>query len=556
MSRSVATCLTTLSLSTQVGIGNLSTMRLLDCTLRDGGYYNNWDFPTPLARRYVSGLSAAGIHTIELGFRTLEAEKYLGAFAHTTDNYLESLNLPCGPTYGVMVNAKELVSYHEGPAAAVDHIFANSTNSPVDLVRVATTLHEVTTLETSVRRLVELGYRIGLNLMQIHSLSPHDIEDFGSWATSVGAEVAYFADSFGVLNPSDIDPIVQALKRGFNGPLGCHLHDNRAMAMANTLAAVDAGVSWVDGTIRGMGRGPGNARTEYLAIELSKRGLLEIDLAPLMPVVEQDFAALHEEFKWGTNLHYMLSGTHAVHPTYVQRMLADPRFSPEQIVESIETLGIDGGSSFDLDQAAQDAVRSSGGAPGSWDASGWCKGRPVLILGPGDTIIHRREDLENFVEAHEVTVLNLNLRPIIRPELIDAYVVCNPSRARLDDVLVESNDRVVFAPTGIMGGLLDKFDVRDWGMSIKTGQFDTSGTECTIPTGLVAAYAIALATEGGASRILLAGLDGFTHGDPRQDVMSEVLRTAQSQPKTPSLASITPTTHPVRESSLYAPWST
>jgi 4-hydroxy 2-oxovalerate aldolase len=149
-----------------------------------------------------------------------------------------------------------------------------------------------------------------------------------------------------VLNPSDIGPIASALAEGFQGPIGCHLHDNRALAMANTLAAIDAGVTWVDGTIRGMGRGPGNARTEYLAVELTRRGLIDVDLTPLIPVVEEDFAALHREFEWGTNLHYMLSGTHGVHPTYVQRMIADPRFSPSQITDTIERLGAQGGSNF------------------------------------------------------------------------------------------------------------------------------------------------------------------------------------------------------------------
>jgi 4-hydroxy 2-oxovalerate aldolase len=76
-----------------------------------------------------------------------------------------------------------------------------------------------------------------------------------------------------------------------------------------------------------------------------------------------------------------------------------------------------------------------------------------------------------------------------------------------------------------------------------------------VPTGVVAGYAIALATVGGASKILLAGLDGFDHADPRQLSMSEMLTVAQSQPGTPTIVSLTPTTYPVIESSLYAPWS-
>ena len=530
-------------------------MRLLDCTLRDGGYYNRWDFPTDLVRRYVRGLTAAGIDTIELGFRTLDADGYLGPLAHTTDVYLAGLDLPDTATFGVMLNAKELVGLGAGPSAAIDRLFAPASDSPISLVRIAATQSEVVGLAPAVERLHELGYRTGVNLMQVHALSSDDLRNFGSWTRSVGAEVAYFADSFGVLNPSDIGPIASALAEGFQGPIGCHLHDNRALAMANTLAAIDAGATWVDGTIRGMGRGPGNARTEYLAVELTRRGLIDVDLTSLIPVVEEDFAALHREFEWGTNLHYMLSGTHRVHPTYVQRMIADPRFSPSQITDTIERLGAQGGSNFNLERAADDVMEVDGGSNGSWNASDWCAGHLVLIIGPGATVVDRRGDLEHLIRSSELIVINLNLRPLIDPELIDAYVACNPVRARLDRTEIASDDVRVIAPKVHLGDIIEGLCVDDWGMSVKAGQFEILGTGCVVPSGVVAGYAIALATAGGASKILLAGLDGFDHADPRQLSMSELLTIAQSQPRTPIIVSLTPTTYPVVESSLYAPWS-
>jgi len=531
-------------------------MRLLDCTLRDGGYYNRWDFPTELVRRYVRGLVRAGIDTIELGFRTLGADGYLGALAHTTDTYLLSLDLPDLTSFGVMLNAKELIGFNAAPSAAIDRLFGPASESPVELVRIAATRNEVQGVTSAVERLHELGYRTGVNLMQVHGLTSGDLAHFGSWAKSVGSEVAYFADSFGVLNPSDIGPIASALAEGFGGPIGCHLHDNRGLAMANTLAAIDAGVTWVDGTIRGMGRGPGNARTEYLAVELTRRGLLDLDLTPLVPVVEEDFAALHREFEWGTNLHYMLSGTHGVHPTYVQRMIADPRFTPAQIIKTVERLGVEGGSSFDLDRAADDFPETTDNSTGSWDASGWCRDRAVIIIGPGSTAASRRRDLEHAIRSSDAVVLNLNLRSLIDPELIDAYVACNPVRARLDRDAVASADTRVIAPAANMSEVLEGLSVDDWGMSVKSGQFEVAATGCVVPSGEVAGYAIALATVGGACKILLAGLDGFDHADPRQLSMTELLTAAQSHLGTPPLLSLTPTTYPIEESSLYAPWST
>jgi 4-hydroxy 2-oxovalerate aldolase len=151
-------------------------------------------------------------------------------------------------------------------------------------------------------------------------------------------------------------------------------------------------------------------------------------------------------------------------------------------------------------------------------------------------------------------VLNLNLRPLIDSELIDAYVACNPVRARLDRTEIASDDVRVIAPRSHMGDVVDGLSVDDWGMSVKSGQFEVSGTGCVVPSGVVAGYAIALATAGGASKVLLAGLDGFDHADPRQLSMCEMLTVAQSQPSTPTIVALTPTTYPVVESSLYAPW--
>ena len=83
-----------------------------------------------------------------------------------------------------------------------------------------------------------------------------------------------------------------ALGTGFGTNIGCHLHDNMSYALANTMQAIDAGAVIVDSTVQGMGRGPGNVRTEYVVMELAKRGLTEARVNPLVNLVENDFATM------------------------------------------------------------------------------------------------------------------------------------------------------------------------------------------------------------------------------------------------------------------------
>ena len=82
---------------------------ILDCTLRDGGYYGNWDFDRSTVKRYLAAMSIAKVDIIEIGFRFLPQKKFLGPFAYSADEYLNSLSLPTNIEVAVMVNARELI---------------------------------------------------------------------------------------------------------------------------------------------------------------------------------------------------------------------------------------------------------------------------------------------------------------------------------------------------------------------------------------------------------------------------------------------------------------
>ena len=131
--------------------------------------------------------------------------------------------------------------------------------------------------------LKNLGYKVCLNIMQISSMDSKAIaiasKNIFSWKC---IDVLYFADSFGNLEPESIESIISVMSSQWKGDLGIHTHDNLGLALSNTLRALDEGVTWLDSTVTGMGRGPGNARTEELAIELAAHRNKEIDVVPLL----------------------------------------------------------------------------------------------------------------------------------------------------------------------------------------------------------------------------------------------------------------------------------
>ena len=84
---------------------------ILDCTIRDGGYYNNWDFDFDLVKKYIKQINESKVDCIEIGYRSLNNDKYYGPFYYCSEVFLNSLNIPKDLSIAVMVNAKEIEHY-------------------------------------------------------------------------------------------------------------------------------------------------------------------------------------------------------------------------------------------------------------------------------------------------------------------------------------------------------------------------------------------------------------------------------------------------------------
>ena len=134
------------------------------------------------------------------------------------------------------------------------------------------------------------------------------------------------------MDPSQISNIVQNFRRYWKGPIGIHTHNNLGKAIMNSTAALSQGVTWLDSTVTGMGRGPGNAQTEYLLIETQKFRKGKLNILPLLKLIKKYFEPMKQKFKWGINSYYYLAGKYGIHPTYIQEMLSTHFDESELIV--------------------------------------------------------------------------------------------------------------------------------------------------------------------------------------------------------------------------------
>lgn len=528
----------------------------LDCTFRDGGYYNSWDFSDNLINKYLLAMSSIHVDVVEIGFRTLKNNGFKGATAYTTDSFLKTLKIPLGLHVSVMVNASELIS--DTPQQQILEILfpVLASDSLVDMVRIACHYHEFFTVLPAAEWLKSQGYLVGFNLMQVSERSIEELTALSLAASNSSIDVLYFADSLGNLQLNDIIRIVDALSSYWQKDIGIHAHDNLGMALQNSLFALTKKVTWIDSTVTGMGRGPGNAKTEQLALEIAEIKSEKCNIVPLMSLITDYFKPMQQKCGWGTNTYYYLAGKYAIHPTYVQTMLADSRFSDEDIIAVLERLKDGVGRSFNPNTLDMARHFSSKEPSGSWCPRNVLEDHDVLLIGTGPGVMNHRQALEAYIKEFEPVVIAMNAQEHISEQLINYRIACHPVRlladcselAKLPQPLITP---ISFLPENVVFELKDKL-LLDFGLMVSGNNFEFFDVYAILPNSLVLSYALATITSGKACRILLAGFDGFENDFLRNKEVDDIFISYASTHSSLPLISVTPTKFSITQKSIYA----
>lgn len=533
----------------------MKQVKLLDCTLRDGGYYNSWDFDSSIIQDYLKAMDAISVNYIELGFRGFNKEGFKGACAYTTDSFIRTLDVPNNIELGVMVNASDLVKHPNGIEVALSKLFATASESPVTLVRIACHAHELEAVLPASNWLKSQGYTVGYNLMQIADRSFSEIKTLASMANEYPIDVLYFADSMGGLTPEQTSEIIQIIRSVWGGALGIHTHDNMGFALANSMRALEEGVTWIDSTVTGMGRGPGNAKTEYAVIELDSYRNKPINITPLLEIIRKIFHPMQQKYGWGTNTYYYLAGRYGIHPTYIQEMINDSRYDEKDILSVIEYLKLEGGKKFNFDTLEAARNFYIGNPVGTWKPAVDISDREVVILGTGPGIIKHREALEEYIRITQPYVIALNTQENIEADLINIRAACHPVRLLADYNIHSNLPQPLATPISMLDDkIVEAFkekEIKDFGIKCEENTFKFEENYCTVPTALVIAYALSIASSGKASRILLAGFDGYSSDDSRNVEMTELLKLYSNSEGACPIVAITPTRYQIEKASVY-----
>lgn len=525
---------------------------ILDCTLRDGGYYNDWDFDTAIVESYLNAMAEAEIDYVELGLRQFKNDSFLGAHAYTTNEFLKHFDLPKGPIYGVMIDAKTVLSQEGSHSEIINRLFKEAKEEKIDLVRIAAHHSEVIECQPMAACLKAKGFKVGLNIMQISACSENDVAAFGrivdSWEC---VDVLYFADSLGSMRAEDVECVYSNLREFWSGDIGFHSHNNLGQGIANVQKAIDMGCRWVDATVTGMGRGAGNAQTEYLLLEMNKIGY-DKNCSKVFNLALNVFEPMRQKHKWGPSLSYYLAALESVHPSYAQKLNLDKSIPPAQVLEIISDIGKTlQPSKFDTRNLdiAKSNIESQEEIVDGDPVPQFLKGREVVLVAQTDAAERYGTAIEDYVSKRNAVIMSINYPWKTVGLDFDYVFISHNEKFRFERDQYSRTKFKFVAPKKLFSGLDIEIE-HDYGLSIKRGKFKNSGSFACIPYRLTLAYALSFCLDAGALDIKLAGVSGVNMDEERHKEMQNLISILTAN--NIKLVSLTPSSFALSERSVYA----
>ncbi|MEN2400561.1 aldolase catalytic domain-containing protein [Flavobacterium sp. MC2016-06] len=355
-------------------------MKILDCTLRDGGYYTNWDFNQHLVDNYLTSLNDLPIEYLEVGYRSPKLLGYYGEYFYCPDFVLKKIAALTNKKLVIILDEKniklDIVEELLKPCLGI-----------ITMVRIAIDPDQLLRAIDLAKKVKSMGFEVGFNVMYMSKWK--NLPDFLSNLKYVDgvADYFYMVDSYGGVYPEDVKEIYALVRSQMSTKIGFHGHNNLELALINTLTAIECGADMVDATITGMGRGAGNLKTELLLTALNHRDNLEVDFNALSSVTDA-FTQLQKEYEWGTNLPYMVSGANSLPQKDVMDWVGKRYYSYNSIIRALSNQSKGLKDNETLNEYNSNEIFDK-----------------ALIIGGGDSIKEHIDAIKNYLVLNPGVVL-------------------------------------------------------------------------------------------------------------------------------------------------------
>ena len=396
-------------------MNNINKISILDCTLRDGGYINNWEFPTQSTKKIITSLIDAKIEIIECGFVSqkngIGLNSTLFKNFHQVNEILRSLDRNINNTdFCVMINKGD---YNLSTLPEY-----NKKEDIINMIRYAFHKKDWQDALNDIRIIIEKGYKVYVQGMVTLSYSDLEIIQMIKEFNKHDIYAMYIVDSFGAMFGDDFRRLhylfENNLKQGIR--LGYHSHNNLQLAYSNAIDFIKTKninrEIIIDSSIHGMGRGAGNLTTELLADYMNKKKHTKYNIVPILETIDEYLEAIYRENYWGYSIAHFLSASNGCHPNYSTYLVNKKNLSIVNIQKVLSLLNDVEKKNFNKERIKELYInfKSNDGLPTNFNID-FFKNQNILIIASGPNLIKQKATVEKFINTNKPLVIAVNHIP-------------------------------------------------------------------------------------------------------------------------------------------------
>lgn len=391
----------------------MSHIRVLDCTLRDGGYCNEWNFGEKNIQKIVAGLAAAGVNIIECGFLTNKVIYSPDVSKYSDIDQLQKI-IPPQITHGeqdyvVMMNYGE---YDVSNLPACE-------DSYLDGIRVAFHKKDLIPALETCRALKAKGYKVFIQAMVSLSYTDEEFLDLIRRVNQLDPYAFYIVDSFGMMKKKNLLRMFYMVEHNLadNIIIGFHSHNNMQLAYSNAQCLIETLTNRsliIDASVFGMGRGAGNLNTELLVEYLNENIGTQYSLKPLLNIIDEILNGFYEKNRWGYSLPNYLSAAHDAHPNYAGYLSAKNTLTVEAMDEIFSMMLPEKKCEYDKAYIEELYLKyMERGAIHEEHLSAikeTLHGKTILLIAPGKSSVDEQDKIAAFLKGNDTIAISVNYK--------------------------------------------------------------------------------------------------------------------------------------------------
>lgn len=390
----------------------MSEIKLLDCTLRDGGYKNDWEFGHNNIISIMDRLDQAGVDIIEIGFideiRPFDINRTIMPNTESVKKILGNNE------YSAM-----LVGMIDYGTCKIENIKPAS-ESMLDGIRVIFKKHLMHEAMDFCAQVKARGYKVFSQMVSITSYNDDELMELIELVNKVKPYAVSMVDTYGLLHPNDMLHYYEILDEHVDSAIwiGFHAHNNFQLAYANDIAFLDKPAKHdivIDATLFGMGKSAGNSQIELVSMYLNDQFNKNYKINYLLESIEETIMGFYNKTPWGYNLFYYLCSKNKCHPNYVNTFLKKENLSLTALDDVLSRINPESKKLL-YDQNTADKIYDDFEDEINDEAaykalSSEFAGKNILVIGPGKNVSLQEDKIKNHIEKNHPVVISINYIP-------------------------------------------------------------------------------------------------------------------------------------------------